>query len=134
MSHTLLIVSGDVVYDVGGRPTMVEGKAKVGQDLGEATVVPVDDIGFGFGILELVGRVEDPISVPGFLDSAISRGLKRFIALQQNQQLIRTNDELISTIRSVQAKLNDSSKTDYSYSFSVNTVSQDTIKKSGGVG
>lgn len=134
MSHTFKIKSGDVFYDVTGQPTFTStGNEKVSQDLGEAAVSPINDIGFGFGLVDLVGTVQDPFAVPSLIESLIDDGITRLESLQQNNlRLARTDDELINSIIAVQAGFNTpGNKTDYAFSFAVNTVAGDNIAKKG---
>lgn len=133
MSQTFKLKNGDIEYGVGGQPTMVTGKPKTSQDLGEAAQCPVDDVGFGFGIAELVGRVEDPDTVPALLDQKITSGIKRIQSLQENNQsLIRGDDEKIGSIASVQTAFKDSTtRTEFVFSFAVRTLAAEAIRKRG---
>lgn len=136
MSHTFLLTNGDISYDVSGQPAMtLNGTQKLSQDLGEAAQSPINDVGFGFGIADLVGQVEDPDAVPSLLDQLISDGLDRLTALQQqNQSLIRDDFESIGSIASVQAgAAAPGNKTDWNFSFAVNSVNQTKVQKKGGV-
>jgi len=137
MSQTFKISGGDISYTVAGQPAMTQtGKEKLSQDLGEAAQSPTDDVGFGFGISNLVGRVEDPGTVPSLLNQKITDGLNRITALQQqNQSLIRGDDELIDSVPSIQTGYAaPNNYTDFAFSFAVRTVAQATIQKRGSVG
>lgn len=133
MSQTFQIQTGDVLYDTLGQPVYVSGKVKVGQDLTEATLIPTNDIGFGFNLINLVGEISDPSIVASKLDTNITRGLDRFITLQQqNQRLVRSDDELLSSVQSVQAgAFAPGNYTDFKFSYSVNTVAGDSLTKVG---
>jgi len=137
MSTTFKIKDGDVFYRNTGQPAMTStGKEKLSQDLGEATQSPIDDIGFGFGISTLVGRVEDPDTMPLLLDQKISDGLSRITTLQeQNQSLVRDDDERIDSIASIDTGFAaPNNYTDFAFSYAVRTVAQETIRKRGSVG
>jgi hypothetical protein len=136
LSRTFKITNGDIGYGVGGQPLMTRtGKDKLSQDLAEAAQSDVDDIGFGFGIPELVGRVEEPDTIPSLLDDKITSGITRLQTLQeQNQGLIRGDDERINSIASIQTGFNAAdSRTDFAFSFAVRTEAAETIRKRGSV-
>lgn len=125
MSHTFLITNGDITYVNTGNPAFTQnGSQKLSQDLDECTIVPINDIGFGMGLDDLVGQVDDPDEVPAILESAITQGISRLQALQQqNQRLIRDNFELISTVAAVQAAFaSPTTLTDFSFSYAVLSV------------
>jgi hypothetical protein len=134
MSRTFKITSGDVDYDVRGQPAFtLSSKEKIAQDISECTLVPTDDIGFGMGIVELVGGVQDPSNVPNLIQSRIVNGIQRLKDLQsRNQRLIRDDGELVAALVSVSAGPNSpGSRTDFRFSFAVNTVSGDKIARRG---
>lgn len=125
MSRTFRITTGDLEYDVRGQPAFVTGKPKTSQDLNECTVVPVNDIGFGMGLVELIGTVQDPNDVPSLLQSRITDGITRLQRIMNlNQRLVRGNDEIIASIVAVSASPQTANNhTDFKFSYAVNTVS-----------
>lgn len=134
MSRTFKITNGDVDYDVRGQPAFTRtSKEKIGQDINECVLVPTDDVGFGMGIVDMVGQVQDPAYVPNLIQSRIVNGIQRLKDLQlRNQRLIRDDAELIAALVTVSAGPNSSAnKTDFRFSFAVNTVDGDRISRKG---
>lgn len=134
MARTFKISVGDIFYDVKGQPAFTASdNDKISQDLAECTLVPTDDIGFGMGISDLVGSVQDPGAIPSLLENFISDGITRMISLQQsNQRLTRSDSELIGSIASIQAGPNAPNNfTDFAFSYAVNTIAGDRIAKKG---
>lgn len=134
MSYTFLIQNGDIAYSVGGQPAATPSdKQKISQDVGEAAVVPTNDIGFGFGLGELVGRVTDTENVPALIEAAISGGINRLIALQQNNQsLSRSDGELVAYLANAQANFAaPGDHENFVFNFSVVSVSGANIAKKG---
>lgn len=125
MSKTFKISNGDVSYVTSGQPLFTrDSKEKLGQDLNECTVVPTDDIGFGMGLSQLETAIEDPDTMPSIIENLIVSGVNRFIALQQqNQRLIRDDNELVASVASVQAAfVTSGNRTDFNFAYSVNSV------------
>lgn len=133
MSNTFKIINGDIEYDVRGRPQMVTGHAKASQDVHELTVENIDDIGFGMGILELIGTTQDPTFVPAQIKSKIVDGVDRFVRiLHDNQRDVRSDNELVENLVHVSASpITSSNKTDFKFSYAVNTKEGNKISKKG---
>jgi hypothetical protein len=136
MTWTFIVKSGDIYYTNSGAPAQTQSSnQKVSQDVAEATISPINAIGFGFGISTLEGVAGDPQSMPSIIENLIIEGVNRFIALQQqNQRLARDNSELIAALVFAQAAYaapND--YTDFAFSFALNSVAGQGLFKTGSV-
>lgn len=129
MTTTFKIKNGDVVRDESsGRPITISGAEKLSQDLKEAAGILIQPNGFGFGLVSVLGKVEDPIALRVEISRLIRDGIASIQRLQERyHRNDRSSSEKISRLVNVVVMpLRPSgsleiSKTTYAYRFDVLT-------------
>lgn len=134
MAKTLQIRNGDIVENaLSGRPRLIEGSAKLRQDVGEMLAVDEQTDGFGAGIRQLIGTINESEfgDVPLLLSRNIRRATERMVVLQQAQRAVRTDAETLSKLSLLKATPVQGSASDYQFQAAFLSLDGDTIKRTG---
>ncbi len=128
MALTFKITSGDWNSNPAtGRPTTISGKDKLAQDIKEFFTIQVLPNGFGAGIEQLVGVVEDsPDMFISLTSKQIREGLATFVSLiRADPRINRVAAERIVGLSNilVSKDINDPTK----YYFNVNIITENGL-------
>lgn len=132
VTTTFKITNGDWVQNpASGRPVMVTGRTKLGQDLAEGLTIQTQPSGFGSSLGANLGTAVDPFA---FRLDATSR-IRSFVARLQSLQeqflrAERSGAERVQSITSLTTNIitqGESAKTGYTFRLVVQPVSGDDL-------
>ena len=136
MTYTIQIDHGDWRFDEAtGQVVEVEGQKKTSQDIREFLTVEVLANGFGAGLDELLGYVDEPLVIQALMRSNISQGITRIQQLQARyQRAQRTGSERISGLAElVVGPSSRDQKTGFVFRVKVQTFDGKTVGPLAGV-
>lgn len=123
MTQTFQIINGDIQFSVSGGAKMIVDADKVHQDVREMLAISVTD-GFGTGLVDLIGRVDEVDLLRGAIYNAIYSAVDNFIILQRGKQKgQRPSSELVDSVRMLQVAVGDDSTT-FDWQLDLATVDQ----------
>lgn len=133
MSTTLTIINGDVqVSSASGRPTVISDGAKLAQDILINLETDPRPNGFGAGISNLVGMVDDDDLVVTLLDNRLSDS---FTAMRNIQQAVgrdtRPAAERIASTTPVAAARDIQDPRNFNYGIDVITEAGVALRAAG---
>jgi hypothetical protein len=123
LAQTFKIIDGDFVENQAtGRFSLISGRSKLSQDITEFFEVDIQPNGFGAGIEQLVGLVDESSMIISVADRQIRDGLRSFINLiRTNPAVQRQANERIIGISNIVISVDSTDQTKYYFSANIMT-------------
>lgn len=109
---TLQIKGGDLVVGADGRPAFLTGQPKLTQDLVESLMVGKTSEGYGAGLGDMIGTLQD--SVPHLLMLNIFSAIEYYQSLQPLQPSLTPSETLVKLVNVYTDRITGS-RTNYAF-------------------